>query len=100
MGFIPLRAVRFQSVLVAAAAAVHTSLLKKRNTNQQRLYNLFYIIVTIIVLFITYIYIYVHISVYIYSCNYDNNQETDVTSENLISATQGEVSVTMWNFTL
>lgn len=42
-------------------------------------------------------YIYVHICVYIYSCNYDNNPETDIASENLISATQVEVSVTMWN---
>lgn len=41
VGFIPLRAVRFQSVLVAAAA-VHTSLLKKRNTGQHRLYHLLY----------------------------------------------------------
>lgn len=102
MGFIPLRAVHFQSVLVAAAAA-HTSLLKKRNINQHQLYNLFYIITIIIIIYYIHVYIYIythkHICLYIYSHNYDNNQGNDVISENLFTATQGEVSVTMWNFT-
>lgn len=46
-----------------------------------------------------YIYVYIYVYIYLYNC--DNNQETDLMSENVIPATapQGEVSVTMWNFT-
>lgn len=107
VGFIPLRAVRFQSVLVAAAAAVHTSLLKKRNTNQHRLYNLFYIIITIIIILLhtcIYMYTYMCVYVYIYVCVCVCITMTAIKKQMSCQRMsfqphKREVSVIMWNFT-
>lgn len=73
VGFTPLRAVCFQSALVAAAAAVHTSLLKKRNTGQHWLYHLLYTCVCM------YAYLY------IYASKQDNNQEVILRLDNVMS---------------